>query len=203
MEEVVARYKWNPGWFSISHDELSTYTIFENDYINHDMLICRTDNYLESLKEYGLYDHEYYFMKPNDQKYFPGTIVDKPMIPFVIESQGRHHGTPDVYDLCISTVKQISAEWRFFIVDGVIVDGSKYHAENLRLDVQEGFEDGAYDFAKQMIVRYDSSGTFVIDIARMQDQSYKVVEVNCLNSSGFYKIDKQKLIKALYARVMP
>lgn len=197
MKDVVDAYGWKPGWFSIADKETEAYDVFGDHYINHDMFICNTDNYMEAIKEHGMYDVDYYFMKPNDQKYFPGTIVDKPMMPFVIESQGRHHGTPDVYDLCISTVKYIEAEWRFFVIDGNIVDGSKYHAANLKLDVQAGFESNAGEFAKQMIDLYDSTGTFVIDIAKMQDGSYKVVEINCLNSSGLYKIDLKKFLVAL------
>jgi hypothetical protein len=198
MEDVVKQYGWNPGWFYTIHDEVGTYAYFGDEYINHDMMVCRTDNYIESLKQYDMYDFEYYFMKPNDQKYFPGTIVDKPMIPFVIESQGKHHGTPDVYDICISPVKKIVAEWRFFVVRGNIVTGSKYHAENLRLDIQPGYEAGAHEYAQSMVDIYDKTGTFVIDIAKMESGKYKVVEINCLNSSGFYMIDKKKLITGLY-----
>lgn len=198
MVDVVNNYGWKPGWFDIPDKETDAYAYFGKDYINSDMLICRTDNYLESLKRFSMYDIEYYFMKPNDQKYFPGTIVDKPMMPFVIESQGKHFGTPDVYDICISRVKHIQAEWRFFVVGGKIVDGSKYHAEELKLDIQTGYEPEAKTFAEKMIEKYHPlRNTFVIDIAKMRNGDYKVVEVNCLNSSGFYKNDIKKLLSAL------
>ena len=197
MEIVSNKYGWNPGIFKVAHDEKSVHAAFGSDYINHDMLICNTENYMDSIKQAGLYDTEFYFMKPNDYKYFPGTIVDKKMMPFVIESEGRRYGTPDVYDLCISPVKYIKAEWRFFVVGGKIVDGSKYHAEEFRLDVQAGFKKEAGEFAEKMILKFDNSGTFVIDIAEMQNGDYKVVEINGLNSSGFYKIDKKKLLIAL------
>lgn len=197
MELVSKKENWQPGIFKVAHDEKSVEAIFRTDYINHDMIVCNTDNYLDAIRESGLYDTEFYFMKPNDYKYFPGTIVDKKMMPFVIESEGRRYGTPDVYDLCISPVKYIKAEWRFFVVQGEIVDGSKYHAEEFRLDVQPGFKKEAGEFASKMVSKYDSEGTFVIDIAEMQNGEYKVVEINVLNSSGFYKIDKKKLLKAL------
>jgi hypothetical protein len=197
MEDVVKTYGWNPGIFEVKHDEISSDKAFGTDYINHDMIICNTDNYLESLKENNIHNIEFYFMKPNLQKFFPGTIVDKKMMPFVIESQGRNFGSPDVYDLCIAPIKYIEAEWRFFVVQGKIADGSKYHAAEFKLDVREGFKKEAGIFAEQMIEKFDPAGTFVIDIAEMKNGEYKVVEINCLNSSGFYKIDKRKLLFAL------
>lgn len=197
MEIVSKNYGWTPGIFLVSHDEKSVRDAFGSDYINNEMLICNTENYLSSIKKAGFHDTEFFFMKPNDYKYFPGTIVDRKMMPFVIESEGRRYGTPDVYELCISTVKYIKAEWRFFVVQGEVVDGSKYHAEEFRLDVQVGFKKEAGEFAEKMVSKFDPDGTFVIDIAEMQNGEYKVVEVNGLNSSGFYKIDKKKLLMAL------
>lgn len=195
MVDVVKNYGWKPGWFDVPDKETDAYGYFGKDYINSDMLVCNTDNYIQSLKLFGMYDMEFYFMKPNDQKYFPGTIVDKKMMPFVIESQGKHFGTPDVYDICISRVKKIEAEWRFFVVGRTIVDGSKYHAEELKLDVKQGYDPQARTFAENMIGKYHPlKDNFVIDIAKMKNGDYKVVEINCLNSSGFYKVDLKSLL---------
>lgn len=192
MSDVVRDYNLKPGIFEIPHDESSALKFFGDHYINSDMIICNTENYDEYLQE-----NQYYFVKPKDEKYFPGTIVDKKMMPFVIQSQGKHFGTPDIYDLCISKVKYIEAEWRFFVVNGKIVTGSKYHKEEMMLDVQPGYEYDAKIFADRMLTLAPDLKNFVIDIAKLRDGSYKVVELNCLNSSGFYKCDLTEILRSL------
>lgn len=193
MEDVVNDYGWKPGWFPCIHDEKSVLKIFGNDYINHDMIITNSDEYLNRVNEF-----QYYFIKPNDDKYFAGTITDKNMMPFVVESEGRHFGTPKVYDICISSVKRIKKEWRFFVVDRKIVTGSKYHGENLKLEIEYGYDPMAEIFAEKMIDKYHHANTFVIDIAKMKNGSFKVVEINCLNCSGLYAINTDNLVKTLF-----
>lgn len=51
-------------------------------------------------------------------------------------------------------------------------------------------------FAQQMIDIWCPSRGFVIDVA-LTDDGYKMVEINGLNSAGFYAIDVQKLIEAI------
>jgi len=67
----------------------------------------------------------------------------------------------------------------------------------LKLDIQAGFDPNAGCFAIDMVDLYDRYGTFVIDVAKMKDGEYKVVEINCLNSSGLYKVDLKKILVAL------
>ena len=47
-----------------------------------------------------------------------------------------------------------------------------------------------------MVDIYQLADAFVIDVCRTKD-GLKIVECNCINCSGFYNIDEQKLIVSL------
>jgi hypothetical protein len=48
-----------------------------------------------------------------------------------------------------------------------------------------------------MIDIWQPARGFVIDIADLQNDEYKIIEINNLNSSGFYAIDLQKFVMAI------
>lgn len=47
-----------------------------------------------------------------------------------------------------------------------------------------------------MIEIWQPARAFVIDIALTQE-SYKIVEINCINSAGFYAADVSKIVNAI------
>lgn len=47
-----------------------------------------------------------------------------------------------------------------------------------------------------MIKLYQPGRAFVIDVA-LTDDGLKIVELNCINCSGFYEADIQKIIMSL------
>lgn len=200
ISDIVHHYDLNPGLFHITDNEAFTLSVLGSHYLNADMIFCTTENILDVLEASSLKDEEFFFMKPKDAKYFPGTIVDRKMIPFVIESQGKHFGTPESYDICVSTIKRMISEWRFFVVGNSIVAGSKYHTAEMRLDIQPGYPEEVKLFAEEMIEtlkKVSNDDCYVIDIAEMETGEYKVVELNCLNNSGFYACDMRSIFEAL------
>ncbi|MBE9227396.1 ATP-grasp domain-containing protein [Phormidium sp. LEGE 05292] len=66
--------------------------------------------------------------------------------------------------------------------------------ENLCLDTN--IEPDAYEFALRMIAVWQPSRAFVFDIA-LTHEGYKIVEINCINSAGFYAADVSKIVNAL------
>jgi hypothetical protein len=94
--------------------------------------------------------------------------------------------------------QKIESEWRFFILDGKIVTGSSYRWLGCRLmnvpvtDVLPIAEKAAQDWLPCSDV--------VMDICILADGSYRVVEFNCVNSSGFYNCDVGKIIDHFEAR---
>ena len=97
----------------------------------------------------------------------------------------------------ISDVKTIYKEFRFFVIDSKLVAGSLYKLEN-RHCLDKNIEPDAHRFASKMIELWQPARAFVIDIALTED-GYKIVEVNCINSAGFYAADVSKIVNAMQA----
>jgi hypothetical protein len=95
-----------------------------------------------------------------------------------------------------STPKTLQQEIRCWIVDGEPVTMSQYkigrRVNMLNMDNNEE----AYIFAKKMAAIFSPSRAFVLDICLHEDE-YKIVEINCINMSGFYDANMSKLIQSL------
>ena len=69
--------------------------------------------------------------------------------------------------------------------------GSRVTSKNL-----DGYDLEARDFAQSMVDIYQPAEAFCIDVCRT-DEGMKVVEVNCVNCSGWYDGNMQLLLNAL------
>lgn len=151
-------------------------TVFgKENFVNPDSQTIHT-------KDIDWNKHEEYFVRPfDDTKSFNGGIYNFNTLKY----DGQ---------VIIAPLKHISREYRFFIVDGQIVTGSLYKV-NGSLEESDVIDTGALKFAEKMIEKFKIPG-YVIDIAKIDDE-YKIMELNCLNASGFYKINLYKLILAI------
>ena len=143
-------------------------TIFgKENFVNHDSLLIHT-KYIDWNK------YEEYFVRPfDDTKSFNGGVYNYNTLKY----DGQ---------VIVAPLKHISREFRFFVVDGTVVTGSLYKV-NGSLEESDIVDTDALKFAEKMIERFKFSG-YVIDIAKVDDD-YKIMELNCLNASGFYKIN--------------
>lgn len=151
------------------------WTIFgKNNFVNDSAIICHSNDIV--------WDDEELFIRPlEDNKAFNGGIYNQNTFKYVGNVVTAH-------------LKQISKEHRFFVIDGEIVTGSLYKM-NGSLTTSNIIDEGAMSFAKEMIKLFPYDG-YVIDIATVGNQ-YKIMELNCLNASGFYDINLYKLINAV------
>jgi len=98
--------------------------------------------------------------------------------------------------LVISPALNIETECRFFVVDGQIVTGSTYRWLGCRY-LKRPIDQEMLDSAAQMVKEWMPSPNIVIDICRLKNGDYKVIEFNSLNSSGFYNCDVGAVVDAL------
>jgi hypothetical protein len=98
-------------------------------------------------------------------------------------------------DIVISEVKVIHNEYRLFIVDGKFVTGSLYKLGD-KVVTSEFVPSSIIDYAHKMISIWKPDRAFVLDIA-CTPEGNKVIEINNINSSGFYKSDISKIIDAI------
>jgi len=144
---------------------------------------------------------DHLFVRPvDDSKAFAGTVMSKYDFFDWVQSmsaieeeefQPLHKNTK----IAIANWKHISAEYRLFVVRGKVVTASLYKQGNV-VRSSEIVDRDVLVFAAHMIHAWQPAPAFVIDIADT-DNGFKVIEINNINSAGFYAADCQKIVAAL------
>lgn len=86
-------------------------------------------------------------------------------------------------------------EYRLFVVEYDIITSSKYR-ENGKLTIERDSPHNVIRFASEFIDEYLTPCSCVIDVGVKGDK-IGIIEVNSINNSGFYDIDKELLVRAL------
>jgi hypothetical protein len=102
--------------------------------------------------------------------------------------------TKDTFIQVVSP-KLIHAEYRFWIVHGDIICASMYKLGQ-RVIYSDQVNEVVFDYVRDRIATWQPHAAFVIDVCETPD-GMKIVEINTLNSSGFYACNIQKLVMAL------
>lgn len=142
------------------------------------------------------------FTRPSeDLKQYSGIVMKAgeiiPWFQSMIEAVGG--GTyymPPETEVVICEPKNISAEWRWFIVGGKIVSGSMYRAHGQLRKLQET-DPAVIAEAQALADIWLPHQCVVMDTALVGDE-VKVIEFNTINSSGFYAHDVSKIFDALW-----
>lgn len=99
-------------------------------------------------------------------------------------------------ELMVSPLKDIDSEYRFFIIGGEIVAYSGYVNSNGDVDWGTPAGDDVVEYARIILSRYSIPNNTVMDIAKMRDNSFKVIEFNEIIASGIYESDIKAIITA-------
>jgi hypothetical protein len=194
LVRIAKKYGWGPGVFWDEELNFQTWLPHWGEHLlNYDAEVVR----FEDIKFTGKK-----FIRPvDDLKLFAGMVVDSDNFT---EWQDKvvmyDDGMVTKNTLCVvSDTKTIVREYRFFVVDGKVVTGSQYKLGN-RLYFKtldpSWFE---WVYVQRKVDQWQPDRGFVIDIAELSDKSFKIIEVNNLNSSGFYACDVSKIIQAVDA----
>ena len=153
----------------------------------------------DSISVIGMTDQ--LFVRPvDDSKAFSGVVMSKYDLFDWIQSismieeeefQPLHQNTK----IAIANYKEIYAEYRLFVVDKKVVTASMYKRGDV-VHAVEGADDDVLEFGQKMVDKWQPAAAFVIDIASTPN-GLKVIEINNINSAGFYAADAQKIIVAL------
>lgn len=189
---------WYPGVFlNDNFDYRKWREGYGNENILSDDGIVGTVDQIENIHGWDTL-----FVRPiHDTKAFSGTVMSSD------EFEKWKHDISDVVEtdysplhcnteIMIASPKKIYAEYRMFIVNGEVVTGSMYKQGN-RVISNKHVDNAIYQFTGSMIGRWRPAKAFVIDIADTPN-GLKVIEINCINSSGFYSADVQQIIMAMH-----
>jgi len=139
------------------------------------------------------------FIKPYDEaKIFTGRVFnEKEWKDFVFEALENSFNRITVNSVTqASKAKRIIKEARLWIVDGQIIDAG-YYKFNDQAPFEEKVSEDGFAFAREMLRLFNLEKAFVMDIC-LTDEGWKIVEINCINSSGFYpNTNVKSIIRAL------
>lgn len=199
MTTIGLNLGWKGLYFDLGKFNYFTSAQNRNDMLNSDAFI---GDALKAIDYAELYSGRDLFIRPSDDlKQFSGQVMPADEICIFLkdaiecESEGSYKMLANT-KIVISLVKKISAEWRWFIVGGKIVSGAIYMAHGQRLNRIET-EKSVILEAQQMAEKWLPHENCVMDLALVENK-LKVVEFNCINSSGFYGHDVNAIFKALW-----
>jgi hypothetical protein len=144
------------------------------------------------------------FIRPaEDSKYFNGGVMDAEEVRAWRDALVRGERSPvrcssrmsgDTQVVC-GPPATIYKECRFFVVDGAVVAWSTYK-QGGNVVATEDVDPVSLDHAQACVQAWQPARAFVLDTALTPDGP-RIVEVNCINSAGFYGADVQRIVMAI------
>jgi len=191
------------GWKGLFFDPDQDYSkamLHRYDMLNDELCLSAADviRYLSLSSNQEL---EWFIRPSQDLKHFSGQVMKTREIlawfkdAMSADMSGTYKIDEDLM-IILAAPKKIQAEWRWFIVDGKIVDGSMYRAHGQMRQSHEK-DPMLVREAQQFADIWLPSPCCVMDLALVDDEM-KVIEFNCINSSGFYKHDVDLIFKKLW-----
>jgi len=205
MAHIAKKYGWNPGSFYNENHDFEIYGPRYGEHcLNADAEIIRFGDPLPD--RFG-----YFFARPTkDSKVFTGRLFSRNTWQESVDHAMANGHSTIRYDagkvlesraldldtkVMLCKFKVIYNETRTWILDGKVVTSSQYKIGD-KVIYNNVVDDDAVEFAQEMAEIYQPAKGFVLDVCRT-DEGMKIVEINCLNCSGFYHADLQKLLYAL------
>lgn len=142
------------------------------------------------------------FIRPsNGYKTFTGQLLPKIDWDTEFDILCKSYGGLDMDQLVLVSSQQFIREENRFIVineNGInrIIDGNKYMID--RIEVKERIIDNkALEYANTVINNYTPDKVFTIDIAKLDDGTYKVLEIGSFCCASWYNMDIEKVVNEI------
>lgn len=196
MRHVAARKGWVPGVFDIEHikhtDQVEGWG---RTLLNHQAIVTKFGDVIPPADKF--------FIKPDGcNKLFAGMIAEKePFLEWQKDVCTRGEEStgsglrPESQVIVNPNLFRILREIRFWVVDGQIVTSSQYKLGD-NVVYQCGCDPDALEYAEYRVKQYCPARAFVMDLALIED-GYRVLEINTINSAGFYEAEMDKFVYAI------
>ena len=217
--------QWIPGHYCTSeHYRCSVYyNVFGDLLLNYNYFMLPFSELLSKEKLiYGTMGiDDTVFIRPDSgNKTFTGKAVYRSEFEKDYDIFSMYEPRPE--DMClISEPRNITHEWRFFVVDNEIVSGSLYKPDHKTIECSANTkwrgitkqDNLALDLAKRAVKKvptYPKQNDFdayiwwpdpawCIDICRTKHDNYYVLEIGSFSSAGLYHTDTDLLVPAVNA----
>lgn len=163
---------------------------FGDRYLNRDGRCCYFHHAMAYYLQHFRNDDDKVHIRPmlND-KLFNGDVYD--INEFV------KLDIPDDTMIFMSSIKKITAEYRVWIIGGKVAAISQYRKFGKRNYMASPAElEEAETWAEIYAGRFTALPHYVMDLAVVKGGNFKVIELNSINSSGWYAADPGKVIDA-------
>lgn len=206
MGKIAARKGWAPGYFHVP-DMATILAGYGEHMLNADAIVAPFENLTHTWNRFHL--------RPvNDGKSFAGTVFSwEEMVEWrdrvaALDGDDNSLTTLTVRDLVVmSPLKTIYAEYRFFVVRDTVITGSMYKRGE-RVHYSSDVDPAIRGFAEMMTgqiarkndedppVTFVPADAYCLDIA-LTPAGPKVIEINSINSAGFYACDMGRFVEAI------
>lgn len=196
---------WSPGAFF--DEENFLYTSAQKHYgerlMNYDAKDTTFKEFVDWAYEENVDDDALFFIRPlRDMKEFHGDVIR--YADFHRWYNNISHGGYSLTEntrIMVGEPFGISHEWRCFIVNGKVSSCSHYRSYR-ELDVYNADDrTPVKGFAENMAALWSPSDVFVMDVGMSNGVLY-VIENNCVNSSGFYACNIEKVVEDITEHVI-
>jgi hypothetical protein len=191
-DKVISAYNSFAGVFAHSED-----INIRNFFTNTPEKMWSNPIFMGSLKDIPALEDKEYFLRPLiDNKWFAGTVLKySDLVDWIIKLKNIDIDMNT--EILIADILYPRKEYRMFYVKNEIVTTSQYR-ENMETFVKNGSPIECQNFALDFIEKNKDvlPNSFVIDVAQSEDK-IGIIEINSINNSGFYGVDKELLIKSL------
>lgn len=195
MAHAAKKYGWHPGsMYNDNHD----YKVYAPEYGFKNML--NGDGHIMRLTDPLPESYDFFFARPTkDTKSFSGQCFARhaweDWVKTTLEN-GTERLLTEETEVLVAPLKQTQQEVRCWVVKGKVITASRYKIHNRVEYKNYDDEAGFVEFAQSMVDKYQPAEAFVIDVCLCEDE-YKIVEINCINCSGFYHVNMYKLLEAI------
>jgi ATP-grasp domain, R2K clade family 3 len=204
LTNLAADLGWTGLHFDVTKLNYRNFTRNRNDMLNGEYIFS-AEEAIRFLENGMRGANQMWFTRPSeDLKHYSGYVAKANEIADQLQSmvdsfnrgeQGSY-GLNPATEIVLSTPKDISAEWRWFIVGGKIVSGSMYRAHGQLRKLRE-LDQAVIGEAQALADIWLPCDCVVMDTALVGDD-IKVIEFNTINSSGFYDNDVPAVFSALW-----
>lgn len=191
---VLCHKDWSPGVFYNEKHNFEEYKyVYVENLLNYDSVI----------RQFGhIFSTKFpFFIRPTrDTKTFESKVWEfeewNDYVDETIDSKTFDQISKETKVMFCPPKYGIQQEIRCWIIDGEPVTMSQYKIGRRVNMLNMDHNEEAYIFSKKMAKIFSPSRAFVMDICLYNDD-YKIVEINCINMSGFYDCNISKLIQSL------
>lgn len=203
----VEKFPIYPGIFlTLSNYEcFKYYGYYGDNLLNSNYKMMGLNDVLRNKgKIFGDFGTESIFIRPsNGFKSFPGQTLPFNNFNLEFDILTKSYGGLDLDELVVvSPAQNIEEEYRFIVINGVVVSGSLYMDNNNRKEWKAYYDkpcedSSAFDFAIEMSKIYQPDKAYTIDVCKLSNGEYKMIEINSFCCASMYGCDYDKVVKAV------